>query len=146
MRAHESLDNYRHVSSNRRKKQRHRTDDVINSEQWLSGGIRGNQYKNGVRIDKSTSKTDQEGGGGFGGGFWGCRSGNSVRGNSNTKSVDPGSRYGDKGTNTKEAGSDGGVFLTRAERIAKERAEQRKDRQRRFQLFSDVPEEFSCLF
>ncbi|CAM9722560.1 unnamed protein product [Sphacelaria rigidula] len=38
-----------------------------------------------------------------------------------------------------------GVFLTRVEREAEGERERRKDRRRRFELFSDIPEEYAAL-
>lgn len=45
-----------------------------------------------------------------------------------------------------EARAASGLFLPRAERKAKETAEKQRDRRTRFDLFSDIPEEFASLF
>lgn len=102
-----------------------------------------NQYKNGVRVEARTTLEGDSGGANFAGGFWGKARGG-ASGDSDASAWSRNANYGRKGKGV--VGSSGGVFLTRGERSAREEAEKRKERRRRFELFSDVPEEYASLF
>ncbi|CAN0393897.1 unnamed protein product [Ectocarpus sp. 12 AP-2014] len=77
------------------------------------------------------------GGSGGGGGGGGCRS----TGEGTASSGGAGLREG-RG----KSGHETGYFLTRREREAELKRERRKERRTRFELLSDVPEEYAALF
>lgn len=147
MRAHESVSGDRYAD--RRKRQRDRrqnnSDNIVDADDVALGGlgrrsygsqVGENRYKNGIRVEARRPPEEDSGGASFGGGFWG--KGGGASGDSD------GSANSKKGSG--KGARSGGVFLSRMERSAREEAEKRKDRRRRFELFSDVPEEYASLF
>lgn len=96
---------------------------------------------NGSRMPINGVEGDSAGVANVGRGFWG-------QGTHSTEPTSSGSGNTFRGSrpDTSTAGAETGRFLSRKDREAREQEKKRKDRRTRFELFSDVPEEFAALF
>lgn len=142
VRAHESLD--------RRRRRRRNTGSN-------SGGSGGSGSGSGVVLDVARSSAAAESSHSSWGGFWG--QGTHSGSNSSSRGAPAGgtsnsSREGRSGGGVSRGGGRGGgngregegSFMTRKEREAQVEREKRKERRARFELLSDVPEEYAALF
>lgn len=146
IRAQEKLDRRRGGGGKIRKNDRRRRYN-----EGGSGKRRGNVQQGDATgaIDSSNSRIPSNGvvgdatGGvaNVGGGFWGQGTHSTEPSSEGTCSMNRGS-----GSNARRAGAETGRFASRKDSKAREQEEKRKDRRTRFELFSDVPEEFAALF